>query len=55
MNISNNSLGPDEWPKVTHGNTLVSDLSLVEVVEIINVRLLCYHNLMHGTIKFAVA
>ncbi|XP_065893737.1 1-phosphatidylinositol 4,5-bisphosphate phosphodiesterase delta-1-like isoform X2 [Dysidea avara] len=28
--------GPDDWPKVTHGNTLVSDLSLVEVAEIIN-------------------
>jgi len=39
--MSENPLGPDEWPKVTHGNTLVSDLSLVEVAKIINVRLLC--------------
>jgi len=39
--ISDNLSGPDEWPKVTHGNTLVSGLSLVEVAKIINVRLLC--------------
>ena len=29
--------GPDGEPKITHGNTLVSDLSLEEVTETINV------------------
>ena len=31
------NLGPNGEPKVTHGNTLVSDLSLEEVAKIIDV------------------
>ena len=31
-------IGPNGEPKVTHGNTLVSELSFEEVVQTINVR-----------------
>ena len=33
------STGPDGEPRITHGNTLVSDLSLEEVAKIIDVSL----------------
>ena len=38
--------GPNGEPKITHGNTLVSDLSLEKVAETINVRLLYNHDII---------
>lgn len=39
------STGPDGEPRITHGNTLVSDLSLEEVAKTIDVSLQTYIDL----------
>ena len=40
-------IGPDGEPKVTHGHTLVSELTLVEVAKVINVSLICCNAINH--------
>ena len=40
--ILSSLIGPKGEPKITHGHTLVSELSLEEVAETINVRILNY-------------